>query len=134
MAFNVNARYGDNVATAKDGEAVSVQHVTVTSGDRVSERIEARIFVDTDRYTGPTKTAIVFDNVEALDDFIDALSTAADDCRALLEANGSQAEAAVEAVPVKPTVKKRRSVASKARSTAAKGKAANAKAAATKAS
>lgn len=117
MAFDVKARYGDPIDTVKNTEKVVVQHVAVSnrSGDS-TDRIEARIFIESPTYNGPAKGQVIaFDDVESLEDFAYALLTAADDAREALEANVAKAsKAAVEdTTPTKPVVRKR-SAASKA--------------------
>lgn len=79
MAFNVIAKVGDPIPTAKDNEAVHVQVVQISGRDGVSRnRVEARIWVSNGDggYNGPTKTAITFDTESDIDNMIAALEAA----------------------------------------------------------
>lgn len=80
MAFNVKAQVGDPIPTAKDNETIRVQVVEITTRQgKVMNRVEARVFVDNAAdggYVGPTKVALVLDDVSNIDRLIDALETA----------------------------------------------------------
>ena len=109
MAFNVLAIVGSKIPTAKKTESVNVQVVQVSDRQgKVENRVEARLFVDDPQgYTGPTKTALVFDNVAQIDDLIAALTAA----------KGQVALGTLAPVPVAPAkvrVRKANPVARKA--------------------
>ncbi len=96
MAFNVLAQCGI-VPTIKDEETVVVQVVQVTNRQgKAHNRIEARILVDNPAtgYQGPTKTALVFNDV--------------DDVKALEEALAEARKQFPAAAPAPPVVKKAR--------------------------
>lgn len=103
MAFNVIDTYGD-ADTVKDTEFVRVQIVQVSNkaGD-VTNRIEARLNVDNpvNGYTGPTKTALVFNEAAQIDDLIAALEAAKADFAALPTPQAAQAAPRVQRVRAK---------------------------------
>lgn len=113
MAFNVLAQVNDPIATAKDNEAVHVQLVQITKPNgSVTHRVEARVFVDNGAdggYVGPTKTALVFDDVDQITALVEALTDGVDHLNAQGVQLGTAAPvAAVPAAPAVPVVRKAR--------------------------
>lgn len=98
MAFNVLAIVGTQIPTAKDSEFINVQVVQVTNPKgEVRNRVEARLFCDNPGgYSGPTKTALVFDSESGINSLIAALEAA----------KGQVALGTL--APVKPIVKARK--------------------------
>jgi hypothetical protein len=111
VAFTRKAQYGETIPTAKAGEEVAVQLVEITSasGSNPQLRVEARIFVNNDSYTGPTKVALSFNDPEDIDALVAALETAATDARSKgmgKPAPKAKSTVAAEAVPVVPVARK----------------------------
>src|SRR5574343_1815992 len=79
MSYTVLHQANGMIPTVKDEETISVQVAQVVNrAGAVSNRIEARVYVNNpvSGYEGPTKTALVFDHVDDVDDFISALTEA----------------------------------------------------------
>lgn len=97
MAIQTLDVYGERAETVKDNESVVVQIVDVNG----SVRLEARVWVDSDRYNGWAKTAISFADPGEAEKFSDAFYTALQDFQsrpASPKANGSSAPASTKPV------------------------------------
>lgn len=80
MAFKAVKDYGA-VEQVKPGEFAVTQIVEITNAkNEVTRRnLEVRTFVESDRYSGPTKAAISFGTVEDVQALIEVLQEAVED-------------------------------------------------------
>jgi hypothetical protein len=103
MGIIARAMYGDPIPV-KEGESVQVRLVDV-SNDRtgtVTQRVDVRIYVETERYTGWSKTGFQIDDPQKLRDLAAAFLAAADGAEkaGMKPGNGTT----VPQVPVVPVV------------------------------
>jgi hypothetical protein len=101
MAIMAKAVYGDPIEL-KEGEAIHVRLVDVSS-DRtgtITQRIDVRTYITTERYTGWSKAGFQTDDPDTLRDLAATLIAAADDAekRGLKPGNGTT----TQTVPVVP--------------------------------
>lgn len=108
MSFIVLHKIDKEIDTAKGNEHVEVQVVQVSNNaGAVTNRVEARVFVDNGGggYTGPTKSALAFTDIDQINELILALKEAGAYLDRLVP--GVAAAVSMKAEKGKPAVGKR---------------------------
>src|SRR5215469_16592014 len=113
MGIITRATYGDPIPM-RDGEAIQIRLVDVETKTGITQRIDVRMFIESERYTGPSKNGFQTDDPDTLRDLAAALIAAADDAeaRGMKPGNGA-APTAVQVVPVPKAPAKATGVAAK---------------------
>jgi len=115
MGIITRTTYGDPIPMGTDS-TIQVRLVDVETKNGITQRIDVRTFIESERYTGPSKNGFQTDDPDVLRDLAAALIAAADDAEAkgMKPGNGA-APTAVQVVPVPKAPAKATGVAARRR-------------------